>query len=69
MMIKNHLPYSYYFISICYCYLVILAVVSIGCYYYYTRDRIKKEHAVSYKYKMNNLRESNIKMYNCFLIA
>ena len=28
--------------------LLLLVVVSIGCYYYYVRDWIKKEHVLSY---------------------
>ena len=41
--------------------LLFLAVASIGCYYYYTRDWMKKEYLVSYWYKMNRLKEINIK--------
>ena len=35
-------------ISLVIIYLLLLAVVSIGCCYYYTRDWIKKEHMLSY---------------------
>ena len=39
---------------------VIISCFSTGCYYYYTRDWIKKEHLVSYSCKMNNLKEINL---------
>ena len=46
--------------------LLLLAVVSIGCYYYYTRYWIKKEYVVSYSYKMNYLKEIHIKNPTCY---
>ena len=47
-------------------FVVISTIVPIGCYYYYIRDWIKKEHVVSYRYEMNNLKEVNIKNLTCY---
>ena len=46
--------------------LLLLAVFSIGCYYYYTRDWIKKDSVVSYWYKINNLKEVNVKYHTSY---
>ena len=42
---SNCLIHTISLVIIC---LLVLAVVSIGCYYYYTRDWIKKEYILSY---------------------
>ena len=46
--------------------MLLLTVFPIGCCYYYTWDWIKKEHDVSYYYKMNNLKEINRKNHTCY---
>ena len=48
------------------CMLVLLAIVSVGCYYYYTRNWIKKEYISSYYCKINNLKEIKIKNRLCY---
>ena len=42
---NNCLIHTISFVIIC---LLLLAVVSIDCYYFYTRDWSKKEHLLSY---------------------
>ena len=46
--------------------LLILAVISIACYYYYMRYWIKKEYVLSYSYKIINLKETSIKSCKCY---
>ena len=41
--------------------LILIVFISIGCYYYYTRDWIKNEPVISQQYKIINLKETNIK--------
>ena len=42
---SNCLIFTISLVMIC---LLLLAVVSIGCYYYYSREWIKKEYVLSY---------------------
>ena len=39
---------------------LLLAVVSIGCFYYYTRYSKKQEHLLPYKDTINKLKEIDI---------
>ena len=55
---NNCLIHTVSLVIIC---LYLWVVISVSCYYYYTRLWIKKEYVLAYYCKMNSVKESNIK--------
>ena len=57
---NNYIIHKISLVIICF---LLLVVISVSCYYYYTRDWIKKEYSLLYLYKMNGLKENNVTYY------